>query len=301
MKMTDLISNNITIGFEFVITIIAGLTAGLLIGIPVDDVIELLPAAMKQAWKEAEDGSPRDDSSGAGSLAARGDILRQQGPSWGRVHGVGAPVSGQTVHAAPGHEPAVISPGDGRADPARVGGARSRSRRRRLVQWVCGLAFALLAARLGLDIRLLPGLAATAILIALAFIDWDHHLLPDVLVLPLMGSGLLVNLAGLFAPPRAALLGVIVGYGSLWLLARAYRLAVGKTGIGAGDLKLMAALGAWLGWQALLPLTQIAAGLALAATLVATLSGSRRRVPRELPYGTYMAAAGWLLLVRAPV
>ncbi|MCJ2058187.1 A24 family peptidase [Methylobacterium sp. J-048] len=300
--MVGLTSMMLAVWFAPAITIFASLTAGLLAGRFVDRVIVQLPAAMKRAWEaDVEDSPSRGgrDLSGPDSPAAGGDSLWPHGPSWRAVRDRGALVSVQTAAPTRGHEPVSTSARASHADPER---ADRRVRwRRPFVQLVCGVAFALLAARFGLGVSLFAALAATAVLITLAFIDWDHHLLPDILVLPLLGSGLLVNLTGLFVPPGAALLGAIVGYGSLWLLARAYRLVFGRTGIGAGDLKLMAALGAWLGWRALLPLTQLAAGLALAATFAAMLGRPRDRVPRQLPYGTYMAVAGWLLLVRHPL
>ena len=300
--MTRLTAMDIADWFGHALPVVASLVAGLLLGRFVDRVIVQLPAAMTQAWDMgAEEELSQDDPYRAGSSAATGGIPRPYGPPRGEVANGIAVISDQAIAAPRETFPEAAPAGDGWADPARAGRPASRSRRRAFVRLICGAAFAVLAARLGLGVGLLAALAATAVLIALAFIDWDHHLLPDILVLPLLGSGLLVNLAGLFAPPRAALLGALVGYGSLWLLARAYRLVFGRTGIGAGDLKLLAALGAWLGWQALLPLTQIAAGLALAATLAATLSRPRCRVPRQLPFGTYLAAAGWLLLVRPPM
>ncbi len=140
-------------------------------------------------------------------------------------------------------------------------------------------------------------------LIALTGIDIDHQLLPDGITLPLLWAGLLAAvaigpLAGSAAPvaPREAIIGAIAGYGSLWLVFHAFRLITGKEGMGYGDFKLLAALGAWLGWK-LLPLVILlsaATGAAL-GILAIVLRGRERSAP--MPFGPYLAAAGWLALL----
>ncbi len=140
-----------------------------------------------------------------------------------------------------------------------------------------------------------PALAAIAFgwaLIALTFIDLDHQLLPDAITLPLLWAGLLLNLAGLVAPAGSAVIGAAAGYLSLWLLFHGYRLLTGKEGMGHGDFKLFAALGAWLGWQ-LLPLVILLASLVGAVVgLAFILTGGRdRHVP--IPFGPFLCAAGW--------
>lgn len=164
-----------------------------------------------------------------------------------------------------------------------------------LVELLCGLAFALLAARLGGHWALPAAMAATAALLTLAMIDLGHRLLPDDIVQPLLWLGLLANLNGAFAPLDQAVIGAAAGYGSLWVVSRAYRLVRGGAGMGDGDLKLLAALGAWLGWKALVPLVLLATLAALAVSVVVVLG--RRNTQRHLvPYGTYLALAGWALL-----
>ncbi len=144
-----------------------------------------------------------------------------------------------------------------------------------------------------------PALAAMVLswaLIALAFIDLDTQLLPDAITLPLLWAGLLLNLAGTLAPLPSAVLGAAAGYGVLWLVYQAFRLLTGKEGMGYGDFKLLALLGAWLGWQALpaIVLLSSLAGAAVGLTLIA-LRARDRGTP--IPFGPYLAAGGWLALM----
>ncbi|MCY0388924.1 A24 family peptidase [Robbsia sp. Bb-Pol-6] len=137
------------------------------------------------------------------------------------------------------------------------------------------------------------GLCAS--LIALAFIDARTHLLPDVLTLPLLWTGLLLNVGDLFVPLTDAVIGAAAGYLFLWLIYWGFRLLRGKEGMGYGDFKLLAALGAWLGWQAL---PQIVLLAALAGSLfgLAALFSGRRRADQPLPFGPYLAFAGGVAL-----
>ena len=147
------------------------------------------------------------------------------------------------------------------------------------------------------------GLLFTWALIALTGIDIDHQLLPDGITLPLMWAGLLAALivgpiAGSPIPvsARDALIGAMSGYVSLWLVFHAFRLITGKEGMGYGDFKLFAALGAWLGWK-LLPLVILlsAATGALLGVLMIVLRGRDRAAP--IPFGPYLAAAGWIAMM----
>jgi leader peptidase (prepilin peptidase) / N-methyltransferase len=146
-------------------------------------------------------------------------------------------------------------------------------------------------------------LLVTWTLIALTGIDLDHQLLPDNITLPLMWAGLLAAVAigpvaGVALPvsPRDALIGAAAGYTSLWLVFHAFKLVTGKEGMGHGDFKLFAALGAWLGWK-VLPLIIVlsAATGALLGILMIALQGRDRRAP--MPFGPYLAAAGWLAMM----
>jgi len=145
----------------------------------------------------------------------------------------------------------------------------------------------------------LAGLAAALLtwaLIALAFIDIDHQLLPDDIVLPFLWIGLLVNLAGTFANLANAVIGAVAGYLSLWLVFHAFRLLTGKEGMGYGDFKLFALFGAWLGWQSL-PLIILLSSLVGAIVGFALFVFEGRDRAQPLPFGPYLAAAGWIALL----
>ena len=133
-------------------------------------------------------------------------------------------------------------------------------------------------------------------LIALAFTDLETGLLPDQITLPLLWLGLLVNLGDGLTPLPWAVVGAAVGYLSLWLLYWAFRLVTGKEGMGYGDFKLLAAIGAWLGWQALPAVALMAAAAGLLYALAAILLGRQTR-RQPIPFGPFLAAAGWAALI----
>jgi leader peptidase (prepilin peptidase)/N-methyltransferase len=142
------------------------------------------------------------------------------------------------------------------------------------------------------------GIAACGLLwtlLALTLIDADTQLLPDDLTLPLLWAGLLVNLWGLFAPLASAVIGALAGYLSLWTIYWVFKLVRGKEGMGYGDFKLLAALGAWLGWQ-MLPLIVLVSSVVGAVVGVAliVLKGRDHNVP--MPFGPYLAVAGGIAL-----
>ncbi|MDD4880012.1 MAG: A24 family peptidase [Gallionellaceae bacterium] len=132
-------------------------------------------------------------------------------------------------------------------------------------------------------------------LIALAFIDLDTQYLPDGITLPLLWLGLLVNIGGLFAPLGEAVIGAMAGYLSLWLVYHLFRLLTGKEGMGFGDFKLLAALGAWFGWT-LLPLIILCSSLvgAVIGIFMIVLGGHDRA--RPIPFGPYLVLAGLIAL-----
>ena len=136
------------------------------------------------------------------------------------------------------------------------------------------------------------GCVLTWILIAAALIDADTMLLPDQLTLPLLWLGLLVNMNGMFVPLETAVVGAIAGYLSLWTIFWAFKLITGKEGMGYGDFKLLAALGAWLGWQALPSIVLLAAGSGLVWALLSILMKRMQR-DQPMPFGPYLAAGGW--------
>ena len=175
-----------------------------------------------------------------------------------------------------------------------------------VVELATGLLSAWVAWHFGFGVPAACGLAVTWALIALTGIDIDHQLLPDGITLPLMWAGLLAAvlvgpIAGSPIPASAhdAIIGAVSGYVSLWLVFHTFRLITGKEGMGYGDFKLFAALGAWLGWK-LLPLVILlsAATGAVLGILMIVLRGRDRSAP--MPFGPYLAAAGWIAMMPAP-
>ena len=166
------------------------------------------------------------------------------------------------------------------------------SKRYPLVELLTATLFALVAWQYGWSIITLGGLLFTAMLIALTFIDADTQYLPDQITLPLVWLGLLFNLNGAFVPLSSAVLGAVFGYMSLWLLCYVYKLLTGKVGMGGGDFKLLAALGAWLGVGVLPVIVFIAALIGvLAAVLLRVAKG------QQFAFGPSLAVAGWLVFI----
>ncbi len=148
----------------------------------------------------------------------------------------------------------------------------------------------------GASMTLLAVLVFTWALVALTMIDFDTMLLPDNITLPLLWLGLLANLFGMFVPLQDAVIGAMVGYGSLWSVFWLFKLATGKEGMGYGDFKLLAALGAWLGWKAL-PMIILLSSLVGAVLGIALMYLHKRGRDIPMPFGPYLAVAGWIALV----
>jgi leader peptidase (prepilin peptidase)/N-methyltransferase len=164
------------------------------------------------------------------------------------------------------------------------------------VELLTAALFAACVALLGVTGAALAGMAFCAACVALAFIDADTSFLPDDITLPLLWGGLLVNLFGFFVPVSDAVIGAMAGYLALWLVYWAFKLLTGKEGMGYGDFKLLAAIGAWMGWQAL-PVVILAssiAGVIIGGGMI--LSGRAAR-GQALPFGPYLAVAGVVVLL----
>jgi leader peptidase (prepilin peptidase)/N-methyltransferase len=165
-----------------------------------------------------------------------------------------------------------------------------------LVEALTAVLSAFVAWHFGFTVAAVGALLLTWALIALTFIDFDHQLLPDDLTLPLLWLGLLINVAGVFAPLSSAVIGAAAGYLSLWLVYHGFRLLTGKEGMGYGDFKLFAVLGAWLGWQQL-PLIILAASFvgAITGLVFILIFGRDRHLP--IPFGPFLCVAGWIAML----
>ena len=165
-----------------------------------------------------------------------------------------------------------------------------------LVELSCGLLSAFIAWHFGFTWQAGAMLLLTWGLLAMSLIDIDHQLLPDSLVLPLLWLGLIANSVGLFTSLEDALWGAIAGYLSLWSVYWLFKLVTGKEGMGYGDFKLLAMLGAWGGWQ-VLPLTILLSSLVGAVLGLIMLRLRNAETSTPIPFGPYLAIAGWIALL----
>lgn len=165
-----------------------------------------------------------------------------------------------------------------------------------IIELVTGLMTLALAWFFAFSPALLGAVLLTWALIALTMIDVDHQLLPDDITLPLMWLGFLFNLQGTYVSLHDAVIGAMAGYLILWTIYQAFKLLTGKEGMGYGDFKLLAALGAWLGWQ-MLPEIILLSSLVGAICGIAMMAIKRRGREIPIPFGPYLAVAGWLALL----
>jgi leader peptidase (prepilin peptidase)/N-methyltransferase len=170
------------------------------------------------------------------------------------------------------------------------------SKRYPLVELTCGLLSAYIAWHFGFTWQTGGMLLLTWGLLAMSLIDADHQLLPDALVLPLLWLGLILNHFGLFTSLEDALWGAVAGYLSLWSVYWLFKLITGKEGMGYGDFKLLAMLGAWGGWQ-VLPLTILLSSLVGAVLGLIMLRLRNAETSTPIPFGPYLAIAGWIALL----
>ncbi|HET6725388.1 MAG TPA: A24 family peptidase [Gammaproteobacteria bacterium] len=262
-----------------VLYIVAALL-GLLVGSFLNVVIYRLPVMLDRAWRrEAGEEPPADEE--PFNLAVPRSRCRQCG------HLIGAWENIPLISFA-------LLKGRCRDCKTRI------SIRYPAIEFLSGALSVIVVWQFGVSAETLAALFLTWSLIALAFIDIDHQLLPDIITLPVMWLGLGLSLfwteGSFFASPRAAIIGAIAGYGSLWLVFHAFKLATGKEGMGYGDFKLLALLGAWLGWQLLPLIVLLAAGVgAVVGISMILLKRLQRETP--IPFGPYLAAAGWLAML----
>jgi leader peptidase (prepilin peptidase)/N-methyltransferase len=184
----------------------------------------------------------------------------------------------------------------------RCGACRERiSIRYPLVETLTALLSVAVVWHFGIGWQAGAALVFTWALVALTVIDLDHQLLPDSITLPLLWLGLVLNARGLFVPLETALWGAVFGYLSLWSVYWAFKLITGKEGMGYGDFKLLAALGAWMGWQALPTIIVLSSFIGAVVGIALILFRGRDR-GAPIPFGPFLAAAGWAsLLFGAPL
>src|SRR6266581_522065 len=168
-----------------------------------------------------------------------------------------------------------------------------------VVELLAGVAAAWCAARLGFGLAAGAAMVFLWCIITVSFIDFDTQVLPDSITLPLLWLGLLVNIPGTFTDLKSAVIGAAAGYLCLWSVYWLFKLATGKEGMGFGDFKLLAAIGAWCGWQ-VLPLTILLSSFIGAAVGIALMVFARHGRSVPIPFGPYLGAAGIVALFWGP-
>ncbi len=162
-----------------------------------------------------------------------------------------------------------------------------------IVELFTAVVFLIVAMETPADWSLISLLVFSSFLIILSGIDIDHQLLPDNLVYPLLWLGLFASLMGWTISPETAISGALAGYLSLWSIFWVFKVVTKKEGMGYGDFKLLAALGAWLGWKLLLPLIIIAS---IIGAIIGIFSMVFFKSSNKIPFGPYLAASGWIIL-----
>jgi len=165
-----------------------------------------------------------------------------------------------------------------------------------VVELTTALLFVFTVWHFGPGISGTTALALTSFLIVMAAIDIDHQLLPDNLTLPLLWGGIVVNLWSVHTDLPSSVIGAIAGYLILWSIYHVFRLLTGKEGMGYGDFKLLGALGAWMGWQ-MLPLIVLLSSVVGALVGLVLMGTGRLKRDRPMPFGPFIAAAGWIALI----
>ena len=164
-----------------------------------------------------------------------------------------------------------------------------------IVEMITGILSILVFVKFGASYEFLAALLLTYVSISLVGIDFDHQVLPDILTLPLLWCGLMLNTQALFVPLLDAVWGAFLGYGVLWSIFWLFKLATGKDGMGFGDFKLLAAYGAWFGWQVLPNIVLLSSIIGAACGLfLIVVHGRDSQVP--MPYGPFIAGAAWLTI-----
>ena len=179
----------------------------------------------------------------------------------------------------------------------RCSGCKTRiSLRYPSVELVTALFSLLVVVHFGFTWQAAAALPLTWALIALSMIDFDHKLLPDIIVIPFVWLGLLISMFGIFTDSHASIIGAVAGYLSLWTVFQLFKLLTGKEGMGYGDFKLFALFGAWLGWQYLAQIILISSVVgALLGISMIIFRGRDHTIP--IPFGPYLATAGWISLL----
>ena len=164
------------------------------------------------------------------------------------------------------------------------------------IETISGILCAAIAINFGFSWEAMWAMILTWSLIALTMIDYDHQLLPDNITMPFLWVGLIISMFTIFTDTQSSIIGAVMGYLTLWLVYQGFKLATGKEGMGFGDFKLLAMLGAWLGWQMIpaIILMSSVVGVVVGVSLILFKQHDRNQ---PIPFGPYLAVAGWICLM----
>lgn len=266
------------------------LILGLLVGSFLNVVIYRLPKMMERDWQnQCKEFLASDSSISAPPLTSPSE---KQEPFNLMVPASRCPICGHKIRAWENIPVISYLALGGKCSNCKT----SISLRYPTIELVTGILSVVAIAYFGVNWSGLAALALTWSLIALAMIDIDTYLLPDDITLPLLWIGLIANSFGAFTDLTSAVWGAVAGYMSLWLVYQLFKLVTGKEGMGFGDFKLLAALGAWMGWQ-MLPQIILLSSLVGAVIGIAMMiiRGRDKNIP--IPFGPYLAIAGWIAFI----
>ena len=286
MAIFELLSTSLT--FYLIAVGLLGLTVGSFLNV----VIHRLPIMMEREWR-AHCAEITDDAAAQNALEATPATSKDpEGKFNLSVPRSRCPHCGHAITALENIPVVSYLWLRGRCS----GCSAKISARYPIIEFITALLSVAVAWHFGFAWPALAGLFFTWALITLTMIDFDHQLLPDSITLPFLWLGLGLSLWQVFVDTPTALIGAIAGYLSLWTVYWAFKLVTGKEGMGYGDFKLLALLGAWMGWQMLpvIILLSSAVGAVVGISLI-VVRGRDRSIP--IPFGPYLATAGWIALL----
>ncbi|MFT4561572.1 MAG: leader peptidase (prepilin peptidase)/N-methyltransferase [Gammaproteobacteria bacterium] len=261
-------------------TVVAGIM-GLLVGSFLNVVIHRLPLMMEREWRGECESFLSSDSTPDESEPFNLMTPRSRCPSCN--HEISALENIPVISY-------VVLGGKCKACKASI------SARYPVIEVTSAIVAIAVSLRFGFGAAGISALALSWCLISLAAIDMDTQLLPDAITLPLLWAGIIVNFFGVFVSLKESVLGAILGYLSLWTVFWGFKLATGKDGMGYGDFKLLAVLGAWLGWQ-VLPIVIIVSSVVGACFGISMMLFAAHDKSKPIPFGPYLAIAGWIALI----
>lgn len=256
---------------------------GLLVGSFLNVVIYRLPVMMERQWRSQCQDYMHDSGGQAPAKLERFDLL---------LPGSTCPHCGHAIRAW--ENIPVLS-------YIFLGGkcAKCKSRislRYPVVEVATAVFSAVVAWKFGFGAQALWAMLLTWALIALTMIDYDHQLLPDTITLPFVWLGLLLSVTSVFVDASASIIGAVLGYVSLWIVFHVFKWVTGKEGMGFGDFKLLAMLGAWIGWQ-LVPVVILLSSFVGAVVGIGLIAVRQHHRDKPIPFGPYLAAAGWIAML----